>query len=366
MVTGGDGAFCFYDKDEPNYAITSVYYNQYITFDNWTLQNYITEFYQSGVFVNPADYDNLNNTLYANACDFAGNFLDYILRISDVTSFGYWGSFVPVNTGVQVYFSAMKWSAYSPPGNAILYLGSQSGQLFRIQHAESTPTNAEITGSNFPIANIASIDVHGSEDTLLVTFSNYGVPSVFVTYNGGQTWQNREGNLPDMPIRWGIFHPQNSKQAMLATETGIWTTENLNEEGVIWTPEPDGIPNVRVDMLNLRESDNTVLAATHGRGFFTTTWDVVSGKNHRSEKEFVVYPNPTTDLLNISYPTTGNNRISLKIYDPSGKIVLEETKKSSNGNWIDQVNLTGKRNGIYFVTLYEEKQALKTVKVVKR
>ncbi len=365
MVSGGDGAFCFYDKDEPNYMISSVYYNQYIIFDYGAYQNDITDFYQSGVFVNPADYDYKNNTLYANACDFAGNFLDNILRIDDITSYGYYGGFVPVNTGAQVYFSAVKWSPYSPSGNTILYLGTQSGQLFRIQHAQTNPSSAEITGSGFPVANISSIDVNGSEDTLLVTFSNYGVPSVFVTYDGGQSWHNREGNLPDMPIRWGIFHPENSKQAMLATETGIWTTSNLNEDGVTWAPEVNGMANVRVDMLNLRESDNTVLAATHGRGFFTTIWDVVLGINQLPENEFLVYPNPTNDLLNISYKSNGKKQISVRIYDQAGKFVFEETKQSSNGSWIDHVNLAGKPDGIYFVTLYEDGQQLKTVKVIK-
>ena len=37
---------------------------------------------------------------------------------------------------------------------------------------------------------------------------------------------------------------------------------------------PDGMANVRVDMLTLRKSDNTVIAATHGRGLFTTTFDI--------------------------------------------------------------------------------------------
>jgi photosystem II stability/assembly factor-like uncharacterized protein len=366
MVSGGDGAFCFYDKDEPNYSITSVYYNQYFTFDNGGFQNYITDFYQSGVFVNPADYDNINNTLYANACDFVGNYLDNILRINDITTYyGYYGSFVPVNTGAQVYFSALKWSPYSPSGNTILYLGTQSGQLFRIQHAESNPVSTEITGSAFPVANLISIDVHGSEDTLLVTFSNYGISSVFVSYNRGQSWHNREGNLPDMPVRWGIFHPQNSKQAMLATETGIWTTTNLNEENVIWTPEVEGLANVRIDMLNLREADNTVLAATHGRGFFTAIWDVISGIKNVSKQDFFIYPNPTRDFVNISCETKGITQITVKIYDQTGKIVYEEMKKSAKENWTDQINLVGKPDGIYYITLYENGQKSKTVKIIK-
>lgn len=366
MVSGGDGAFCFYDKDEPNSSISSVYYNQYITYDNGMVQNYITDFYQSGVFVNPADYDYRNNTLFANACDFGGNYLDYILRIENINSYVYYGSFVPVNTGAQVYFSALKWSPFSGSGNTKIYLGTQSGQLYKIQHAESNPVKTEITGSGFPVANLISIDVHGSEDTLLVAFSNYGVPSVFVSYNGGQSWLNREGNLPDIPVRWAVFHPQNSRQAMLATETGIWTTTNLDSEGVIWTPEINGMANVRVDMLNIRESDNTVLAATHGRGFFTSTWDVISGVNNLVKKDFSIFPNPANDIMNISYQTAGTTPVLVRIYDQAGKSVIEKIIKPVNGNQAEQISLYGIPDGIYFVALYEDGQKLKTVKVLKR
>ena len=116
--------------------------------------------------------------------------------------------------------------------------------------------------------------VGSSEDVLLVTFSNYGVSSVWFTDDGGDTWTEKEANLPDMPIRWALFHPDNDGQVMLATETGIWVTNMMLEDETIWYPANNGMANVRVDMLKLRKSDQTVLAATHGRGLFTATYDM--------------------------------------------------------------------------------------------
>jgi hypothetical protein len=280
-------------------------------------------------------------------------------------SFGYYGSFLPVNTGTQTYFSAVKWSPYSTADNTILYLGTQSGQLFRVQHVGSTPVATEITGPGFPAANLSCIDVLGSEDTLLVTFSNYGVTSVFATFDGGQNWKNSEGDLPDMPVRWGLFHPQNAKQVMLATETGIWTTSNLDQSGVTWKPDVAGMANVRVDMLNLREADNTVLAATHGRGCFTTTWDVISGIEKPDNFEFKIFPNPVQDLLNISASGSGLRGITLKMYDSWGKIIFEETEKSPDGNWAERIDLTGRPGGIYVVAIFEGEKMIRSVKVIK-
>ena len=64
MVTGGDGAFCFFDDDEP-LLITSTYYNAwyFINLDN---NEYSYENANSGILINPSDYDSQNKTIYAN------------------------------------------------------------------------------------------------------------------------------------------------------------------------------------------------------------------------------------------------------------------------------------------------------------
>ena len=91
---------------------------------------------------------------------------------------------------------------------------------------------------------------------------------MYYSSNGGQTWAEKEANLPDMPIRWSIIHPNSNDQVLLATEIGVWYTTNLTDQECIWYPSSNGLANVRVDMLSMRESDNMVLAASHGRGLF--------------------------------------------------------------------------------------------------
>ena len=63
MVTGGDGAFWFIDEDEP-LLITSTYYNAWY-FINLENDDYSYENANSGIFINPSDYDSQNNTIYA-------------------------------------------------------------------------------------------------------------------------------------------------------------------------------------------------------------------------------------------------------------------------------------------------------------
>lgn len=54
------------------------------------------------------------------------------------------------------------------------------------------------------------------------------------TKNGGTTWTSVEGNLPDMPIRWALFNPTDSSQALLATEVGVWSTDALTAGTTNW------------------------------------------------------------------------------------------------------------------------------------
>jgi hypothetical protein len=348
MIDGGDGAYSFIDQNEPGIMITSVYYNQYSVFVDGQYYNSMSD-WSSGTFVCPADYDYKLNVLYANACSFGGSYANYLLRIKNIPDYPS-GQFINLNTGLDTYFSSVKYSPYSPIGTSTLFVGSVSGHLYKVLTAQTSPQVTEITGTSFPEANLSSIAIGRSEDTLLVTFSNYGVTSVWQTYDGGDTWQAKEGNLPDMPIRWALYHPSGSKYAMLGTELGIWTTSNLNESNVIWTPDNEGLANVRVDMLQMRVSDNTVIAATHGRGLATATWDIVSGINEPGQALSArIYPNPTTGKINIEIGKKDITDIRLSVINMAGQMICSKNITSVPGISTFTLDLTGLQAGEYMI-----------------
>jgi hypothetical protein len=173
--------------------------------------------------------------------------------------------------------------------NRAVFFGTISGKIIK-RTADNTITT--ITNTN-TVGAVSSIEMGASDDELLLTYSNYGVQSVWYTNDGGLTWINKEGNLPDMPVRWSLFNPLDRKEVILATEAGIWRTEDILATNVTWEPTSTGMGSVRVDMLQYRESDNLVLAATHGRGMFTSNFtaattsvdDVLADK-----KAFSIYP----------------------------------------------------------------------------
>ncbi|MTI20307.1 PKD domain-containing protein, partial [Fulvivirga sp. RKSG066] len=258
-VTGGDGAYCFINQQNPNIMITSyVYNNYYITLDGWSSFNG-TASDNSGNFINQADYDEDADILYATR---NGNEIAVYSNISS-------GS--PTKTIKSVSIGGRQTSNLiaSPYTDNRLIVGTEGGNIYLIDDANSSPT-VTLLGSNVPGANVSSIDIGSSDDHLLVTYSNYGVISVWETNDGGDTWNNKEGNLPDMPIRWGLYNPNNRSEVMLATELGVWTTDDISQITPEWEPSNEGLANVRCDMLQYRESDQQVVVATFGRGLFTS------------------------------------------------------------------------------------------------
>ena len=358
MISGGDGAYCFWDKETPSVYFTSVYYNRYYMFFNNQIVNYPGIF--SGVFINPADYYSSENTLFANAADFYGGMIDSLLIIDNIpTNTGEY--FINAGTGSTNYFSHVKVSPFSAGFSANLFLGTVSGKLFKVTDVLIDPVATDIGSPAFPTANVSSVSVGGSEDTLLVTFSNYGISSIWQTFDGGQQWKEVQGNLPDMPVRWAIYHPQNSKQALIATELGVWSTSNLHDADVVWIPQTNGMANVRVDMLTLRTSDNTVLAASHGRGLFSCTFNLdlttSTPEIAESENPFKVF----ASYEGLEIYSTLNLATEYSVYTTAGSEVL--TGKLQPGTQHQLIDTQGLSRGVYLVKVQagNEKMVKKVV-----
>jgi photosystem II stability/assembly factor-like uncharacterized protein len=347
MIDGGDGSGCFIDQTQPQYMITSVYYNAYTLWLNGQYYQSMSN-WSSGTFVSAADYDYNSNILYANACSFGGSQANQILRISGLPN-NISGGYINLNTGLSVYYSAVEYSPHSPANTSTIYTGSLSGRLFRVTNAQALPQVTEITGANFPLGAISCIAIGGSDDTLLVTFSNYGVSSVWQTYDGGAIWEEKEANLPDMPIRWALYHPTGAKYAMLATELGIWTTSNLDEPGTVWTQDIEGLANVRVDMLQMRMSDYTVLAATHGRGLATATWDLQTGiASPDANIDVTIYPNPTSGQFKVQSSKFKVQRV--EVVNICGDVLMEAGMQGSRDAGIG-FDISDLPAGIYFIRI---------------
>lgn len=89
-----------------------------------------------------------------------------------------------------------------------------------------------------------------------------GVGHVFETENGGRTWTDISGNLPDVP---GDALVLSNHKLAVGTDQGVFTATDGHGTATRWFRLGVGLPNVVVSDLT-PGPDGFIYAATHGRG----------------------------------------------------------------------------------------------------
>lgn len=260
-VTGGDGAFVHIDQKDPQNQFTSYVFNQYRrSTDGGNTWGSINFSATVGSFINPTDYDNVNKTFYGGYG--AGKYLAWLNANTGTSALSV--------TVPQFASGSITYTGVSKYTNKRVYFGLDNGKIVKVDDATGSATGADITGSSMSASTVSCIAQGTTDNNLLATYSNYGSQHVWVSTTGGGTagWTNISGDLPDIPVRWAMFYPEDNTKAILATEAGIFETSFINGSSTQWVQNA-GFPFVRTDMLKFRTSDQTIIAATHGRGIWS-------------------------------------------------------------------------------------------------
>lgn len=99
----------------------------------------------------------------------------------------------------------------------------------------------------------------------LATFSGSNASHVYSTIDGGATWTNVSGSLPDMPVNAAVIVDDGPNHYFVGTDAGVFET---TDGGLSWSPTPLGLPNVVVHDLSYNPGTKQLVAATYGRGLF--------------------------------------------------------------------------------------------------
>jgi hypothetical protein len=95
-----------------------------------------------------------------------------------------------------------------------------------------------------------------------------GVGHLFKSTDGGQTFVDISGNLPDVPATW--VTQRGASQLIVGTDIGVFA--NALAGGTTFAPL-GGLPVVPISTMNLKPNDpNLLVAATYGRGIWTYTF----------------------------------------------------------------------------------------------
>ena len=247
--------------------------------------------------------------------------------------------------------------AYSDSGNPIV-LKLQNSKTATVA-SDISPNLPEVTAGSY-VSGIAVNPLDANE--IIVSFSNYGIIGLFYSKDGGASWQAIEGNLQGGPTNQGpsirsatILPFNNSKVYLVATSTGVYSTDNLNGMNTVWGLEaPNLIGNVVVETIASRISDGVVVAATHGRGAF---WGKVGGSVSADQiaelpSKYTLeqnYPNPFNPSTSISYSIPASAELKLRVYDNIGREVATLVNGKQNaGKHSVNFNASQLASGVYY------------------
>lgn len=208
---------------------------------------------------------------------------------------------------------------------------------------------------------------------LVVSLGNYGsTDHVYESKDSGTTWVNISGNnMLNFPVYDVIISNENSKVIVVATEFGIFATK---DGGLTWTEQNNGM--ARVPVLQIRQYQDkpwegpTLYIATHGRGLFKSnslTTGIEVNNTSSIKTRLSVFPNPTSDVVNIEYSAKQTGTAYITVVDIKGNLIYNaDYRIALPGNQRISLNTANWSSGNYVIYLKtkdgEQYQKLSVIK----
>ena len=260
-------------------------------------------------------------------------------------------------------FGTITTVAVAPSNSDVIYVGTDDGN---IQKSTIGGLSWENISNGIPDRYVTQITVDPEDENLVyATLSGYRnvdyQPHVLKSTNGGGTWEDISGDLPEIPMNDFIIDVDFEETFYVACDLGVFYTINGGEN---WEILGEGLPLTVVNDLVWNQETRTLVAATFGRSIqkldlndFTN----VSENNSLTDNQMSVFPNPATVNANarvrLDVPMASNG--DLELFDVSGKKV--KTLKSgafAAGKQEVAFTLEGIAKGQYFIRFASNQKIL--------
>ncbi len=243
----------------------------------------------------------------------------------------------------------------SPLDSDVLVVGTDDGNVWITQDGGGNWTNVSTTLPNLWTTKVLAD--RADVNAFYVTFSGYrygeDLGHVFKTEDAGVTWTDIGGTLPDIPVNDIVKDRYDN--LFLGTDIGVFASA---DDGVNWAPFGDNMPEVVVTDMHIHEADELLYAATYGRSAYKVDIanDVLDVSSSVFAEGVVLYPNPASDMVNISI-SEANQAVEVIIYDALGRLMHSVTTEGI-------INISQLNTGVYYVKVVQgKKQAVKKLLV---
>ena len=131
---------------------------------------------------------------------------------------------------------------------------------------------------------------------------------------GSFTWQNKSGNLPDIPVDSVINNPNYPQQVFAGTDFGLYYTDDITAASPVWNRFQNGVPSCMIWDMQIDRGATTLSLWTRSRGAFV--WPLPSGA--------IPVPTPTAIVSRKTHGAAGPFDIDLKAPAPESNAARVE------------------------------------------
>ncbi|MFM9004064.1 MAG: MopE-related protein, partial [Flavobacteriales bacterium] len=149
------------------------------------------------------------------------------------------------------------------PSNSNIVYASKGSALYK--SVDNAATFTQVNGMQG--SYITSFCIHNTDpNKVWVSYSNYTAgQKIYFTADGGVTWTNISGSLPNLPANVVVIQPNTSNGIYVGMDAGVYFRDDVLGNFV---PYFNALPNAEVFDLDVQLSTNTITACTYGRGIW--------------------------------------------------------------------------------------------------
>jgi photosystem II stability/assembly factor-like uncharacterized protein len=167
--------------------------------------------------------------------------------------------------------------AYADLGT--IYAGTDDGRVQYTHDAGTTWTRA--TGLPSDWVTSVAIDRRNAKTVAFASFSGFrsgkAKSLVYRTTDGGKTWRDISGNLPQAPVNDVV---PVGDDLLVATDVGVFLSRSVSKNlGKSWLKVGSGMPNAPITELRWHAPTSTLFAANFGRGAWSVRLDGIGGRS---------------------------------------------------------------------------------------
>jgi photosystem II stability/assembly factor-like uncharacterized protein len=257
-LLGGDGGWMVVDPKDASHIYASWQFGGMYRFKNNSSRDVSPPFKDQdngGIWMVYITIDpNNSNTVYT------GNQRVYRTRNDGLS----WDALTPVLDGSPI--SAIEVAAAD---SKVVYVATENGGFFRTLDG-GAHWSANLTSPELPGVMITRIETHpANAREVYITVANFGNSHVFRSNDAGSAWLDIDGGrLPDVPHHALLLRPEAPDELYVCNDAGVFMT---TDGGKTWANLTGNLPNVMVVDLVYQQATKKLMAATYGRSIWSLT-----------------------------------------------------------------------------------------------